>query len=178
MMTGSRRYQKHLSPQPHTLDISYLLPAVVTDPATGREVTIAYDVQTLIQARTNDRELGGILTDDLTDTDEWGTIPIQPHKARRWVNKGRLIKRITTSPDGSLKNRKTRYTYAEAKEWQAVIGELDQAWLAALVEVDLELSEEKAKAKAAAEAPRPKPKVKAKHRRQRDRNRTGKMKAR
>ena len=140
-MARKRRYHRQAH-RPLILDESLLLPVIVEDQVTGQEVTIAYDVKTLLEARTNDREMSGMLMADLRDSFEWGIVPVKAYKARRWIEQGRLLKRVAISRDGTLKNPRIRYTYSELKEWQSRLDEAEQAWLSALIEVDAVLSQE------------------------------------
>lgn len=123
------------------LDESLIIPQVVIDQATGKDVVIGYDVKTLLGLRDTDRELSGIITSDLLSGVEWGVIPLQPHKVRRWVdNHNRLVKRIARQRrDGSVYGK---YTFVEEREWQALLSEDEQFWLSSLLEVDLTLYEE------------------------------------
>ena len=185
MRRRTRSPQRSLKQRPEVLDQSLLLPVVVTHPETGREVTLGYDVTTLLEARTSDRELTGILMTDLEGAVEWGVIPVKPYKVRRWVEAGRLIKRITTQGN---RGPRVRYTYAEEAEWQGQLSEEDQVWLAALVEADMVLSQERMMRQAVGrlwvglaevarawgeqgQAQEKRRKVKAKERRQQDRAR-------
>ena len=186
MRRRTRGPKRSLKERPETLDQSLLLPVVVTDRESGREVTLGYDVKTLLETRTSDRKMSGILTDDLEGTLEWGAIPVSPYKARRWIEAGRLIKRITTQGN---RGPRVRYTYAEEAEWQGQLSEEDQVWLAALVEADMVLSQERMMRQAVGrlwvglaevarawgeqgQAQEKRRKVKAKERRQRDRARS------
>lgn len=114
-----------------------IIPQIILDPESGKEVVIGFDAKSLLVLRESDQNLSGILT---SDSAKWGTIPIQPHKARRWGQRGRLVKRLEELRQDN--STRYRYTFAEKSEWEAALSEDEQHWLSSLLEVDFTLYQE------------------------------------